>query len=92
VTAAALLLDWRAGNGAIRAEYAAIAGFGSQQCLAAGTLVKILAGVGGHGLLALIAARGAGDDRLQYGCAQSLSLWFDWLLDYLGSLAKACQL
>jgi hypothetical protein len=65
VAAAALLLDGRASDAAVRTKNATIAGLGTKQRLAAGAFIKILAGIDGHDFLALMAARGAGDDRLQ---------------------------
>jgi hypothetical protein len=54
LTAAALLLDRRTGDGAIGTEHATIAGLRTQQCLAAAAFIEILTGVAGHGLLATL--------------------------------------
>jgi hypothetical protein len=72
VTAATLLLDGRAGDAAVRTKYTTVAGLGTEQRLAAAAFIKILAGIGGHGFLALMAARGAGDTRFQQDFAHVL--------------------
>jgi hypothetical protein len=63
--AAALLLDGWAGNRTEGTKHAAIAGLGPKEGFAVSAFIKILAGIGGHGLLALPAATGAGNNGLQ---------------------------
>ena len=62
--ALAVLLDGRAWNGAVRAEHAAIAGFGLKPVAAADAVIEELASVSRHGLCGLVAAGGAGQGRL----------------------------
>ena len=91
VTAAALLLNRRAGHGAVGTEYTAVARFWAKQGFAADALVEELAGIRRHGFLLLPAALRAGDDRLQKDFAHALRALRNenTLLDYLGSLFEA---
>ena len=56
-------LHWGTLYRAVGAEYAAVAGQGLEQLMAALALVEELAGIGGHSLLPNMPAMGAGDFR-----------------------------
>lgn len=58
------LLNWRAGDGTVRTEYAAVARFGLQQRLAMRALIEKLAGIGRHLLLFGKTAYRTGDRTL----------------------------
>ncbi len=64
-TCLAVLLNRRAGVGAIRAVHAAVARQRAQQGMAVRAVVKPLAGIGGHGLAFGKAALGAGEGGFQ---------------------------
>ena len=94
MAATALLLDGWTRNGAVGTEYAAVAGLGPQQRFAAGAFVIKLARIDGHGLLALLTAVRAGDDRRQYDFAHAITRAGNEkrLLDYNGGLCEARHL
>jgi hypothetical protein len=64
-TLPAVLLNRRAGIGAIRAVHAAVARQRAQHGMAVRAVVKPLAGIGGHGFAFGKAALGAGEGGLQ---------------------------
>lgn len=59
-------LDWRAGDGAIRAENTAITGLGAQNCTTSLAVIKILAGIGRHGFAFNMSTFRTGQNRYQF--------------------------
>ena len=76
-TAAALLLNGRAGYRSVGTKHAAIARLRLQQRFAMGALVEILACICGHDLLPFMTAARAGQYGLQDNGAHGLTMSFE---------------
>src|ERR1700732_4461460 len=77
VTAAALLLNGRAGYRSVRTKHAAIAGLRLKQRFAVAAFIKILTRIRGHDLLLCMAAAWAGQDGLPDDGAHGFVMSFE---------------